>query len=89
MAYFTLNLSSSRPGPCPTGNVQLVVDGTPVVGAAATLDGSCTAVVFSTATIDASPVAHQRCLCNTVATLTTLKAISNTVSFTVSADTTR
>ena len=86
--YFVLTLSSCTPGSGPTGTVQLVVDGNPVAGATGTLNGSCTAVVLSTATIEESPLAHQVSV-QYAGDTNHPQGNSNTVNLIVSADTTQ
>ena len=89
MAYFDLTLGSCTPGSGPTGTVTLIVDGNPVagLGGTATLDGSCSAVVLSTATIEPSPEAHDVYVQYSGDSNHPV-GVSNTVLFIVSADAT-
>ena len=89
--YFDLTLSPCTPGSGPTGTVTLVVDGNPVAGSGGTgtLDGSCTAVVFNTATIEASATSHEIYVQFASTSPSFPSGQSNMLYFTVSADTTQ
>jgi hypothetical protein len=89
--YFVLTLGSCTPGSGPTGTATLIVDGNPVAGAGGTgtLDGSCSAVVFSTATIEASTTQHILYVQFASTNSNYPSGQSNTLFFTVSADTTQ
>jgi hypothetical protein len=89
--YFVLTLPSCTAPNGPMGTVTLIVDGNPVAGAGGTgtLDGSCTAVVFSTATIEASSTPHDVYVQFASTNSNYPSGVSNTLYFTVSADTTQ
>ena len=83
--YFVLTLGSCMSGSGPMGTVTLVVDGTPVAGSGGTgtLDGSCSAVVFYTATIEASTTAHEIYVQFASTNSNYPSGVSNTLYFTV------